>query len=290
MRAMQCSGEDVQESNQASLCWDCDSKVHCANFLAARHSTILLCLRANPQLGPTTVSVCERCMKGKARGGRVAEEESHDGNEIEALHESTMPFVPVHRGEAQADGDVGVQAVYKGEGQRRRSRGGGEPRRLGLSVRKRSWSARRVNEVHDRNQERKGCEAGVLEIGGELHQKANYTYFKTALHEQRTIADIERDMISDWLSQSTTQQPLQENMQHMSPRLQNSETQVTTILEHLMDWKELSPQSIYDSYETMNAATSKSVESDEFSIVDEYLSEPKETLEVSSHEPDITIA
>ncbi|KAK9119348.1 hypothetical protein Scep_017441 [Stephania cephalantha] len=112
MRAMQCSGEDVLESDQASLCWDCDSKVHCANFLVARHSTSLLCHSCQStgvKLGPTAVSVCERCMKGKKRGDEVAEEESHDGNEIEALHESTTPFVPVHRSEARADG-VGVRA------------------------------------------------------------------------------------------------------------------------------------------------------------------------------------
>ncbi|KAK9098965.1 hypothetical protein Syun_026010 [Stephania yunnanensis] len=36
--------------------------------------------------------------------------------------------------------------------------------------------------------------------------------------------------------------------------------------------------------------TSKSVEFDELSIVDEHLSEPEETLYVSSHEPNITIA
>ncbi|KAK9140677.1 hypothetical protein Scep_010358 [Stephania cephalantha] len=47
---------------------------------------------------------------------------------------------------------------------------------------------------------------------------------------------------------------------------------------------------IYDSEETVSAATSKSVESNEFSIVYEYLSEPEETLEVSSQELDITIA
>ncbi|KAK9140673.1 hypothetical protein Scep_010354 [Stephania cephalantha] len=57
-----------------------------------------------------------------------------------------------------------------------------------------------------------------------------------------------------------------------------------------MDEKKLSLQPIYDSEETMSAATSKSVESNEFSIVDEYLSEPEETLEVSSQELDITIA
>ncbi|KAK9121636.1 hypothetical protein Syun_019253 [Stephania yunnanensis] len=97
-------------------------------------------------------------------------------------------------------------------------------------------------------------------------------------------------MISDWLSQSTTQQPLQEDMQYMKLKLQNSEIQVTSILEHLMDEDELPPQPVFDSDETVNADTSKSVEFDEFSIVDEHLSEPEETIDVSSHEPDITIA
>ncbi|XP_043688172.1 zinc finger protein CONSTANS-LIKE 4-like [Telopea speciosissima] len=58
------------ESDQASLCWDCDAKVHCANFLVARHSRSLLChvcQSATPwkasgaKLGQA-VSVCERCV------------------------------------------------------------------------------------------------------------------------------------------------------------------------------------------------------------------------------------
>ncbi|KAK9098885.1 hypothetical protein Syun_025930 [Stephania yunnanensis] len=76
----------------------------------------------------------------------------------------------------------------------------------------------------------------------------------------------------------------------MNPTLQNSESQVIDIHEHLMYGKELSPQPVFDSEEIMNASTLKSVEFDEFSIVDRYLSEPEETLEVSSYEPDITIA
>ncbi|KAK9100944.1 hypothetical protein Scep_024374 [Stephania cephalantha] len=75
----------------------------------------------------------------------------------------------------------------------------------------------------------------------------------------------------------------------MNPTLQNPKTQVIVILEHLMDGKELSPQSVSNSDETVNDATLKSVEFDEFSIMDEYLSEPEETLEVSSHEPNISI-
>ncbi|KAK9132604.1 hypothetical protein Scep_012132 [Stephania cephalantha] len=97
-------------------------------------------------------------------------------------------------------------------------------------------------------------------------------------------------MISNWRSQITTQQPLQEDMQHINPKLQNSETQVTTILEHLIEGKELSPQPVSDSEEIVNVATLKSVEFNEFSIMDKYLSEPKETLDVSSYEPDITMA
>ncbi|KAK9116222.1 hypothetical protein Sjap_015169 [Stephania japonica] len=83
------------------------------------------------------------------------------------------------------------------------------------------------------------------------------------------VESIEIDMILDWLSQSTTQQPLQEDMQHMIPNLQNSETQVIAILEHLIDEEELSPQPIYDLEETVNAATLESAEFDEFSIVNE---------------------
>ncbi|KAK9106955.1 hypothetical protein Syun_022966 [Stephania yunnanensis] len=59
---------------------DYDLKVHRINFLVARHSTSLLFLRASPpgvKLGLTAVSVCERCMKGKERGGGVEYGETH---------------------------------------------------------------------------------------------------------------------------------------------------------------------------------------------------------------------
>jgi hypothetical protein len=67
------------ESDQASLCWDCDAKVHAANFLVARHSRTLLC---NICQSPTpwqgsgeklghTVSVCEKC----TNSGRLEDEE-----------------------------------------------------------------------------------------------------------------------------------------------------------------------------------------------------------------------
>uniref|UniRef100_A0A5B6ZN86 B box-type domain-containing protein n=1 Tax=Davidia involucrata TaxID=16924 RepID=A0A5B6ZN86_DAVIN len=80
------------ESDQASLCWDCDAKVHSANFLVARHSRSLLChacqsptawTASGAKLGPT-VSVCESCADGCERiKDNRGEEESQGGNDDE---------------------------------------------------------------------------------------------------------------------------------------------------------------------------------------------------------------
>ncbi|KAK3199297.1 hypothetical protein Dsin_022712 [Dipteronia sinensis] len=75
------------ESDQASLCWDCDEKVHRANFLVAKHSRSLLChicqsvtpwKASGAKLGPT-ISVCEVCVASaqcKARDGGVVRREN----------------------------------------------------------------------------------------------------------------------------------------------------------------------------------------------------------------------
>lgn len=69
------------ESDQASLCWDCDTKVHGANFLVAKHSRSLLCHvcqsltpwnGSGPKLGPT-ISVCNVCV-GNGNGSTSREE------------------------------------------------------------------------------------------------------------------------------------------------------------------------------------------------------------------------
>ncbi|KAK7262709.1 hypothetical protein RJT34_30286 [Clitoria ternatea] len=58
------------DSDQAKLCWDCDEKVHAANFLVAKHSRVLLCRlchsptpwkASGTKLTPT-VSFCHRCV------------------------------------------------------------------------------------------------------------------------------------------------------------------------------------------------------------------------------------
>ncbi|KAJ4980897.1 hypothetical protein NE237_031734 [Protea cynaroides] len=82
------------ESDQASLCWDCDAKVHSANFLVARHSRSLLCdvcqsptpwNASGSKLGPT-VAVCERCAnncngRGERNGADVISEGANDGDD-----------------------------------------------------------------------------------------------------------------------------------------------------------------------------------------------------------------
>lgn len=74
------------ESDQASLCWDCDAKVHGANFLVARHTRTLLC-HACQSLTPwkasgaalgNTVSLCERCAGGTTEQAQESEGANDD--------------------------------------------------------------------------------------------------------------------------------------------------------------------------------------------------------------------
>ncbi|XP_051151999.1 zinc finger protein CONSTANS-LIKE 4-like [Andrographis paniculata] len=70
----------VCDSDQASLCWECDKTVHAANFLAAKHIRTLLCYichsptlwkATGEKLGPT-VSVCWTCAETRRGGGGAA--------------------------------------------------------------------------------------------------------------------------------------------------------------------------------------------------------------------------
>ncbi|XP_075664438.1 uncharacterized protein LOC142634051 [Castanea sativa] len=80
------------ESDQASLCWDCDAQVHGANFLVAKHSRRLLChvcqsltpwSGSGPKLLPT-VSVCDRCVDGcNQNEGRNEENDGDDDDDLD---------------------------------------------------------------------------------------------------------------------------------------------------------------------------------------------------------------
>ncbi|XP_020202658.1 B-box zinc finger protein 32 isoform X2 [Cajanus cajan] len=80
------------ESDQASLCWECDAKVHSANFLVTKHPRILLChvcqsLTAWHGTGPKfvpTISVCNTCTCSQQNhdhddGTEEDHVENHDG-------------------------------------------------------------------------------------------------------------------------------------------------------------------------------------------------------------------
>ncbi|KAL8507545.1 hypothetical protein ACS0TY_018186 [Phlomoides rotata] len=78
------------DSDQASLCWDCDDKVHAANFLVAKHSRTLLChvcqsptpwSAAGPNLG-RTLSVCHAC---SLQGSESDNDESEEDGENQVV-------------------------------------------------------------------------------------------------------------------------------------------------------------------------------------------------------------
>ncbi|KAK8494142.1 hypothetical protein V6N13_092699 [Hibiscus sabdariffa] len=79
------------ESDQAILCWDCDSMVHGANFLVAKHLRTLLCHLcqslmpwngSGPKLGPT-VSVCGNCDDQNDSRDEINDDETRDEDEEE---------------------------------------------------------------------------------------------------------------------------------------------------------------------------------------------------------------
>ncbi|KAF8081312.1 hypothetical protein N665_0893s0010 [Sinapis alba] len=101
MKCELCDGKARMfcESDQASLCWDCDGYVHGANFLVAKHARCLLCITCQSptpwkasgglRLCPT-VSICDSCLPRKNNSGAGRNSygeddgaESYDENEEE---------------------------------------------------------------------------------------------------------------------------------------------------------------------------------------------------------------
>nr|ATU32510.1 CONSTANS-like 1 protein [Cymbidium ensifolium] len=86
------------ESDQASLCWDCDAKVHGANFLVERHPRVLLCRR------------CQAPTPWRATGSRLSPI-------VSACDRCTVIDKASPAGEEQDEGEVDVEeaAMYEGE-------------------------------------------------------------------------------------------------------------------------------------------------------------------------------
>ncbi|PIA45825.1 hypothetical protein AQUCO_01600219v1 [Aquilegia coerulea] len=78
------------ESDEASLCWNCDWKIHSANFLVAKHERSLLChicsfptqwKSSGSKLG-STLSICEKCVKNNCkRRSLVVHQQQQDESE-----------------------------------------------------------------------------------------------------------------------------------------------------------------------------------------------------------------
>lgn len=84
------------ESDQASLCWDCDGHVHGANFLVAKHARCLLCSTCQSRtpwkasglrLCPT-VSNCEPCLARKNSNGAGSNGYGEDDDGAESYDEN----------------------------------------------------------------------------------------------------------------------------------------------------------------------------------------------------------
>ncbi|KAK9101944.1 hypothetical protein Sjap_019198 [Stephania japonica] len=134
--------------------------------------------------------------------------------------------------------------------------------------------------------------------------------------ERKTIEDMEKDMISDWLSPSTKKYPFDDLSKlsyqqdtYSSMRNQPSRDIIRFLLEteqdmklteqELDEWIEQRDQEAEEeiklilqkiSAETMSAIPLESVEVNEATPIEDYWSEPEEIIEVSLHEPDISIA
>ncbi|XWS51987.1 hypothetical protein CRYUN_Cryun11dG0029000 [Craigia yunnanensis] len=108
------------ESDQANLCWDCDVKVHGANFLVAKHSRTLLChvcqnptpwLASGHNLSPA-VSVCESCIGNDRKNNNSNCEEV-----ITQQEESSEDEYEEEDDEKEEEGEEEEDEVEDGENQ-----------------------------------------------------------------------------------------------------------------------------------------------------------------------------
>ncbi|KAH7652964.1 B-box-type zinc finger domain-containing protein [Dioscorea alata] len=114
------------ESDQASLCWECDARVHGANFLVARHTRSLLCRgcqeptpwRASGARLGQTVSVCDRCT-GIKRNGSDAERDAavEDGGEGDNEEDEDEDDDEEEEDEDDDDGEEEEEEEEDGENQ-----------------------------------------------------------------------------------------------------------------------------------------------------------------------------
>uniref|UniRef100_A0A1J3HWM6 B-box zinc finger protein 32 n=1 Tax=Noccaea caerulescens TaxID=107243 RepID=A0A1J3HWM6_NOCCA len=165
------------ESDQASLCWDCDGKVHGANFLVAKHTRCLLCSACHSptpwkasglRLCPT-VSICESCVarknqtedlsreiNGKEYHGAESYEEDEESDEDEdedeeekEEEEAENQVVPLDAAAKQLPAVSSSSSVSSGEEASSSGDGGlvGKRTRLDIDTSSSSSSCSRVLKI-----------------------------------------------------------------------------------------------------------------------------------------------
>ncbi|WJX22183.1 hypothetical protein P8452_11513 [Trifolium repens] len=79
------------ESDQASLCWECDAKVHTANFIVTKHHRFLLCHicqsltpwhGTGPKFVPT-ISLCNHCVSVSNNNNGHHDQDDDDDDDTE---------------------------------------------------------------------------------------------------------------------------------------------------------------------------------------------------------------
>ncbi|CAL0310622.1 unnamed protein product [Lupinus luteus] len=119
----------VCESDQAKLCWDCDHKVHSANFLVAKHLRILLCRlcqsptpwkACGPSLTPNS-SICHPCslFRDNIRNNDddddddddIESEDDESYDDVEEEEEGENQVVPWSSPSPSSDADTDISSA-----------------------------------------------------------------------------------------------------------------------------------------------------------------------------------
>ncbi|KAI9075607.1 hypothetical protein K1719_042407 [Acacia pycnantha] len=103
------------ESDQAKLCWDCDDKVHGANFLVAKHTRVLLCRNCQsftpwkacgPKLTPTH-SLCSHCASNSNKHQQEEDDRDHRHHDLRDI--SDRDDEDYDDGDSSSDSDSGYE-------------------------------------------------------------------------------------------------------------------------------------------------------------------------------------
>ncbi|PPE00838.1 hypothetical protein GOBAR_DD02115 [Gossypium barbadense] len=178
------------ESDQANLCWDCDFKVHGANFLVAKHNRTLLChvcqsptpwLASGRNLG-SAVSVCDSCVVNGNNKCESSERES--GEEEEGDYDNDAMEETEEEEEAEIEDAENQVVPWSGES---------SP----VSMSKRISSLKSLTKqpsdfilFYLQMQDETGCSSSQVSSRGSSNREASSSMESSRLLKQPKIAEI----------------------------------------------------------------------------------------------------